>query len=74
MQYKISHGLILLVSLVVLPSSSVDSGSLHDYVEWHISWDPNNKAQYLSALNILQSKYYDLQIIQGWKSSVNEYK
>lgn len=52
----------------------MDSGSLYDYVEWHISWDPNNKAQYLSVLNILQSKYYDLQIIQGWKSSENEHK
>lgn len=53
------------MSLVVLPSSPVEKGSLSDYVKWHISRDLDNKTQYLSALNILQSKYYDLQTIQG---------
>lgn len=63
-----------LSSIAVLPSSPVDHGNLSDYIQWHINHDPNNKRQYLSALHILRSKYYNLQTIQGWKGSKNENK
>lgn len=60
--------------LPIPPSSPVETGNLSDYIHWHIQRDPSNGEQYLIALHILRSKYYDLQTIQEWKGSVNEAK
>lgn len=60
------------MKLPILPSSPVESGNLADYITCHISRDASNKEQYLFALHILQSKYYDLQTIQEWKGIDNE--
>lgn len=58
----------------ILPSSPIESGEQSEYICWHISRQPKNKIAYLKALQILESRHYDLQIIQQWKGVTYESK
>lgn len=66
--------LLSIQTTVLPPSSPVETGDLSDYIHWQISRSPKDKKAYLKALQILESWYYNLQTIQGWKGLDHEDK